>query len=268
MVTYSYTQISQYLACPRRYRYHYLDGWEEKEVRATMLFGRAFEQALATYFRGEDCTVALFEHWQAVVRGVTPEYGKRNSWEQMLHQGTQLLERFAQDDRVHIGEPQRHLQVKVLRRIDAQNDFVGYIDALAELDGSMTVVDWKTASSCYPAEPAGLLRLDPQLRCYSWLTGIEEVALVVFVRKRHPEIQYLKAKISPALQQEFGALAKHTILQIEGANFPQHCGIRFPQNQCLNCAFVGLCLDQPQLVEATLRRRKGADLGWLDELDY
>jgi PD-(D/E)XK nuclease superfamily len=32
-VTYSYTQISQYLTCPRRYRHHYLDGWQENDTR-------------------------------------------------------------------------------------------------------------------------------------------------------------------------------------------------------------------------------------------
>jgi hypothetical protein len=32
-MTYSYTQISQYLTCPRRYRHRYLDGWKEKDTR-------------------------------------------------------------------------------------------------------------------------------------------------------------------------------------------------------------------------------------------
>jgi PD-(D/E)XK nuclease superfamily len=50
-VTYSYTQISQCLGCPRRYRNRYLDGWQEKDTRAAMLFGRAFEQAVAALFR-------------------------------------------------------------------------------------------------------------------------------------------------------------------------------------------------------------------------
>ena len=27
-MNYSYTQISQYLTCPRRYRHRYLDGWQ------------------------------------------------------------------------------------------------------------------------------------------------------------------------------------------------------------------------------------------------
>ena len=56
---YSFTQLSHYLGCPRRYRHRYLDGWQEKDTRAAMLFGRAFEQALAAYFRKEDAALAL-----------------------------------------------------------------------------------------------------------------------------------------------------------------------------------------------------------------
>jgi len=29
-MTYSYTQLAQYLRCPRSYRHRYLDGWREK----------------------------------------------------------------------------------------------------------------------------------------------------------------------------------------------------------------------------------------------
>src|ERR1039458_4630749 len=64
-MTYSYTQISQYLSCPRRYRHRYLDGWQEKDTRAAMLFGRAFEQAVAALFRREDPASVLFEQWSA-----------------------------------------------------------------------------------------------------------------------------------------------------------------------------------------------------------
>ena len=67
-MTYSYTQISQYLTCPRRYRHRYLDGWKEKDTRAAMLFGRAFEQALGAYFRREDPGAVLFREWSACQR--------------------------------------------------------------------------------------------------------------------------------------------------------------------------------------------------------
>ena len=52
-MTYSYTQISQYLTCPRRYRHRYLDGWREKDTRAAMLFGRAFEPLWVRCFAGK-----------------------------------------------------------------------------------------------------------------------------------------------------------------------------------------------------------------------
>ena len=60
---YSYTQISQYLTCPRRYRHRYVDGWKEKDTRAAMLFGRAFELALGAYFRREDPGEVFFREW-------------------------------------------------------------------------------------------------------------------------------------------------------------------------------------------------------------
>src|SRR6266403_5856418 len=64
-MVYSYTQISQYLRCPRSYRYRYLDGRREKETRAAMAFGRGFENALGGYFNGEDCGAVLFKEWEA-----------------------------------------------------------------------------------------------------------------------------------------------------------------------------------------------------------
>src|SRR5215471_16426133 len=79
---YSYTQISQYLACPRRYRHRYLDGWQEKDTRAAMIFGRVFEQALAAYFRREDAAVTLFREW-SIYKDQFLHYSERDSWDSM-----------------------------------------------------------------------------------------------------------------------------------------------------------------------------------------
>jgi hypothetical protein len=146
----------------------------------------------------------------------------------MLHQGVHLLERFAQDDRIQIPKPQENLQIKVVRELLNANEFVSYIDAIGELDGVRCIIDWKTTCSRYPDEPQGLLSLDPQLICYSWITGIAEAAMVVFVRKHQPEIQYLRTSISKEQRLEFGHLVATTIGQIEAAQFSTHSGIRFP----------------------------------------
>ena len=263
---YSYTQIANYLRCPRSYRYRYLDGWREKETRAALIFGRCFEKALEAYFCGDDCGAALYREWGAY-REAGFAYKKGETWDRLVHQGVHLLGRFAQDDRVQIPRPKENLQIKLVRELPNANQFISYIDAIGELDGVRCVMDWKTTSSRYPEEPAGLLSLDPQLICYSWITGISEVALVVFVRKHQPEIQYLRTSITEEQRLEFGRLVRATIGQIESAQFPFHSGIRFPQNGCVSCSHVGLCLDEPKLIEANLIRTSGGnDLAWLDEL--
>src|SRR5690348_5294606 len=205
VMIYSYTQLAHFMSCPRRYRYRYLDGWVEKDLHASALFGRAFEVALAAYYRGQDAEVALYNEW-ARWRERAVEYPRGESWDRMLHEGVVLLQRFSQEARVHVEECSAHLQVKISRQLSGRDEFVGYIDAIGMLDGRMCVIDWKTTSSSYPQEPDGILALDPQLICYSWLTGLPEVALVVFVRKRNPEIQYLSATITDEQRSEFGQL--------------------------------------------------------------
>src|SRR5207248_9738415 len=100
------------------------------------------------------------------------DYSHGDTWDRMLEQGIQLLERFCQEDRVRIRQPHRNLQIKFVRPLSGQNEFVAYVDAVGRLDNQRCLLEWKTASSRYPTEPNGLLALDPQLVCYSWITGI------------------------------------------------------------------------------------------------
>jgi hypothetical protein len=233
-----------------------------------MLFGRAFERALGAVFRREDPGAVLFAEWSEC-QNLDLHYSNGDSWDRMLRQGFMLLNRFCQDDRIQVHQPRRDLQIKFTRPVAGRNDFVAYIDAIGRLDGTRCLLEWKTSSSRYPEEPQGLLSLDPQLVCYSWITGIAEVAQIVFVRKRLVEVQYLRTTITDEQRQEFGHLVADTVRRIESAQFLPHSGIRFPQNPCSSCPYVGLCLGRQEIVDANLQRRPGADnLGWLDELDY
>src|SRR5258708_21686259 len=101
-----------------------------------MLFGRAFEQALAAYFRREDAAATLFREW-AVYQKQLLHYSERDSWDRMFEQGIQLLDRFCQEARVRIRQPRRNLQIKFVRPLSEgkgngngnRNDFVAYVDA-------------------------------------------------------------------------------------------------------------------------------------------
>ena len=232
-----------------------------------MMFGRCFENSLAAYFAGEDSTAAFFQEWRKY-QDASLAYAKNDSWDRLYHQGVHLLERFAQDDRVRIRRPNENLQVKLMRSLPSEGQFLSSIDAIGELDGTKCIIDWKTTTSRYPEQPEGLLALDPQLICYSWLTGISEVSLVVFVRKNAPEIQYLKTSIDEQQRREFRQLVETTTNQIEAGQFLPHSGIRFPQNGCVSCSHLGICLGDQNLLDAKLVCRPGAsDLDWIDQFE-
>ncbi len=229
-----------------------------------MIFGRCFEKALSAYYCGEDSAAVLFKEWEAY-RDEHLDFGKGGSWDKILHQGTNLLHKFAQEDCIRIFNP-KNLQLK-LDHFRTVVSFSPISDAVGEIDGQRFLIDWKTTTSRYAEEPDGLLALDPQLICYSWISGIREVALVVFVRKHLPEIQYLTASISESQQKEFGELVESAVGRIEAGQFPRHTGIRFPMNGCTSCAHLGLCLGNEALTDTQLVRRPGAsDLDWLDQL--
>ncbi len=101
-MTFSYTQVSQYLRCPRSYRFRYLDGWKEKESRAALCFGRCFEKALAAFFEHEDAGAVLFKEW-GTYRDVPLDYSHGDDWQRLLRQGIGLLEQFARDNRTEFA---------------------------------------------------------------------------------------------------------------------------------------------------------------------
>jgi hypothetical protein len=244
-----------------------VDGWHERENRAALLFGRAFEKGLAAYFQKNDPAVALFEEWSKV-RDLPLEYTRGDRWERMGRQGIQLLECFAQNDRIRIDDPVRDLQVRFERKLASGDSFVAYIDAIGTVDGQHRLIEWKTTMSEYPEEPVGILSLDPQLVCYSWITGISDVVLVAFLRKRTPQIQYLHAQITDRQRQAFGELVESTVGQIRSGLFSPYGGIRFPHEACLSCPYIGLCLDRPDLVEHHLVRKPGAEhWDWIYQLE-
>lgn len=130
----------------------------------------------------------------------------------------------ARDYRIRIRQPKCNMQQKIVRSLSNGIEFVAYVDAIGHLDGTQRLLEWKTTSARYPDQPEGLTSLDLQLVCYSWITGISDVAIVAFVRKRVPEIQYLLASITEEQRQEFGQLVETTARQTETAQFPSHPG--------------------------------------------
>jgi hypothetical protein len=249
---YSYTQLSTYLQCPLKYKYHYLEGWQEMENKASLVFGRVFQSAVEAQFLVSDSVPFFTQRWTGV-KDMPLEYSNGDSWEKMLEQGQALLQQFRQDCRVLIEDGRTDFQVKFRRPLPlSQKHFLAYVDAIGYVDGRHSLIEWKTSTQSYPENLGRVLELDPQLVCYSWAAQSQEVCLVNFVRKKQPEIQYLRACIRKrqwkALEQTLDLLAS----EMEAGHFYPRSGIRYPNNQCLNCAYLGLCLRKKVLVEEKL----------------
>jgi hypothetical protein len=74
--------------------------------------------------------------------------------------------------------------------------------------------------------------------------------------------------ITDEQRDDFGQLVENTVGQIESEYLLPHSGIRFPQNPCTGCPYIGLCLGQQELVDTILVRRSGDGFGLFDELAY
>ena len=138
-----------------------LSRWLEGKRRwAAMLFGRAFEQAVAAYFQRQDAAAVLYREWVAH-RDSGPLYSEeRDSWDRMLQSGVQLLDRFAQDDRIRIHQPEHNSQVKFTRQLVGQNDhFVRRMPREAASSAYSTTLAY-FAESCREAIRRGIDRKD------------------------------------------------------------------------------------------------------------
>jgi len=249
---YSYTQLSTYLQCPLKYKYHYLDGWTEREDKASLAFGRVFQMGVEAQFLVNDSVEFFTKHWNAM-KEVPLEYGNGDSWEKMLEQGQELLDRFREDQRVQFEDGHTDFQIKIRRPLPAsQQHFLAYVDAIGWVDAVHCLIEWKTSTQRYPESPQRMLELDPQLVCYSWAAQLQDVCLVNFVRKKQPEIQYLHARIRKRQWKAFEQTLDMLVSEMEAGHFYPRSGIRYPNNQCLNCSYLGLCLRQKRLVEDKL----------------
>jgi|SRR5215469_3299232 len=119
-------------------------------------------------------------------------YSGNDTWDTTWQQGVHLLEPFVQDGRVSIPSPTTQQQIQFTRTLRSGSGFVAYIDAVGQLDGSPCVLEWKTTSARYTEELAGIVALDPQLICYSWITGIETVARQALCRSAIPPSDYYR----------------------------------------------------------------------------
>jgi hypothetical protein len=186
----------------------------------------------------------------------------------MFRQGVKLLERFVQDGRVEVPDAAHQQQAPFSRRLSSGNQFLAVVDAIGKLDDTICLLEWKTASIRYPVNLPAVTALDPQLLCYSWVTGIEHVAQVVFARTHPVEVQYLPAVINSDTRQSVSAWVERAVRQLELGMPPAHCDMHVAHLHCPGSAVPTAGMEAVEIPGSSLLHPPGVDLGLFDELPY
>jgi hypothetical protein len=205
----SYSAGTDFDACPYKYFLRRVQGWKERDNKARLLFGKALELAVQFYHEhdGQGARDEFHRLWSIFKERNDIQYTKtEKDWATLDMDGDDLLRLYA------IKLPslpiplrgqivfQREVKKEVFPGDPNYGDIVdaGICDMICWVDphhpklpridwkpeyGLLRplIVDMKTSGRPYPEEQ-GMAAFDEQLRRYSWLSGIHDVAFSVFVK--------------------------------------------------------------------------------------
>ena len=210
----SYSAGSEFRTCKRKYKLRRLEGWREKENKASREFGKCVESAIQFYHQSEKRTGNAVKEfvrlWQFFANDETLTYTDREgSWADLARMGEEMLTLYEiREPFLPMGQSPR-FQLNYVKEVfpnlvfaeDALDlsgiDESDFIDVTTEVPGTHPllpkldfppetrplVIDIKTSSTTLP-DIAGIAALDPQLREYAWISGIRDVAFLWFVKSR------------------------------------------------------------------------------------
>jgi len=180
-----------YLQCPLKYKYHYLQGWRKRTIRRLWFSGGCLKAPWKP-ISGGDSVQFFTERW-AESRTCHSRYTNATAGKD-ARAGAGATGTVPAGTRVLIEDGERDFQIKFRRPLPLTRNISLLCGRGGVRDGRWCLIEWKTTASV-PGESGRILELDPQLVCYSWAAQCQQVSLVNFVRKKQPEIQYLRARI-------------------------------------------------------------------------
>lgn len=208
----SYSAGNVFDTSPKKYYLQKVLGWKEKATKARFEFGKALETAIQWYHEhnGQGAITCFANQWEQYRNNPDLQYTRaEKDWATCLKTGTEMIKLYM------IRQPELPIPMggqTIFQREYSKEvfpgspdygeiedagklDIVAYVDPnhpmLPKLDwkpeyGNFRplIVDIKTAGTDFP-EAYGIAAFDTQLRRYSWLSGIRDVALLWFVKKSH-----------------------------------------------------------------------------------
>ena len=199
----SYSAGSDFTRCRRYYKLKRIDGYREIKRKAALDFGTCLETSLRFYHTNKcepgSTAQEFLRVWAAFKDMPDLDWGDDFDWADLNEIGQQMGRLYeAVLPTLPIEVRADRFQLEFSKELFPGTYLGGlqdlaYVDMLAQykVDPSITdplalktrpvIVDIKTSGASYDETP-GIHCLDPQLRRYAWLSGIHDVAFLVFVK--------------------------------------------------------------------------------------
>jgi hypothetical protein len=191
--SHSYSAGQLFHECAQKYKLQRLDGWKERELRASMEFGKAIENAIQAYHSHNEVYAAIevfYDSWNPQKDRDLKYAPVEKDWQSLALSGEEMIKLY------HLRVPllpfdlsvPPEFQIKYYKEMFPGSDlagieFVAYIDMRVHSKlslGEALGVDIKVMNK---AIPEGMLRLDPQICTYAWVTGISDWAFLNFIKQ-------------------------------------------------------------------------------------
>lgn len=184
----SYSQISMYLQCPLKYRFHYVDSLEPEFTSASLAFGQGVHEAVAGFFQsaleGEHLSannmIDIYrESWRGC-NGSPIKYDRGGSEEKLLKLALDVLTLWHsnQEPTIEVLGVEEPFTVNLSEKADYLGNglppLVGYVDHILKMpDGNITLIDLKTA-----ARKPSQTQADQTLQLTAYSLGAEELGFI------------------------------------------------------------------------------------------
>lgn len=203
----SYSAGNDFDQSPYKYYLRRVLGWKEKDNKARFLFGKALEEAIQFYHdhEGRGAVEDFQRRWAAHQQTGNISYtAVEKDWQTCMRMGIDMIRLYVAIQPslpIPLGG-QSVFQREYAKEVFPDDPNYGGIEDAGKLDivcyvdpyhprlprvewkkeyGLVRplIVDIKTSAVDFPEQP-GMAALDSQLRRYSWLSGIRDVALLWF----------------------------------------------------------------------------------------
>jgi len=149
MNKYSYSKLSDYMSCPRKFKYRWIDGLKPKTKSKPLALGGYMADAVAVFREGKSRTEVMDAFMQAWEKGgKVLDLDREDDPRRSVPRALEILANYMDE---HPDEPEHVLMPEVRFEEKVEYDDIkflwrGRIDGVMKLDGDVTIVEDKTAS--------------------------------------------------------------------------------------------------------------------------